>query len=103
MDRYNGYRGRSGARGVLRFVIGMVLILVLLTGILLMFGQRYLYYTKDGVRLDLPFLKQEEQPGPDISQVVVEVVRPEPEEPQPDASQPGEQSPEPELPVQGQD
>lgn len=78
---YNGYRGRSGTQTVLGVIVGVLAVLVLLVLLLLLFGQRYIYYTADGVRLDLPFLPHQSAQSPDVSQVVVEILPPVPKEP----------------------
>lgn len=71
---YNTYRGRMTAADRLRIAVGILLALVLLAGAGLLFGQRYIVYTQDGLRLELPFLQQEEQPDPDDGMQNVTVV-----------------------------
>ena len=88
---YNGYRGRSGAQNVLSVVVGVLAVLVVLVLLLLLFGQRYIYYTADGVRLDLPFLPNQSVQPPDVSQVVVEILPPAPKGP--DVSEEGAADP----------
>lgn len=76
---YHTYRGRMSAADKLRIAAGILLLLLLLVTGGLLFGQRYIVYTQDGLRLDLPFLQQE-QPGreeevPPQVTVVVEPVQ----------------------------
>lgn len=70
---YSGYRGRRTLNDTLKLIVLILSVLVLLVFIGLMAGQRYLVFTDDGLRLDLPFSREEEQeplaPG-DISVVV---------------------------------
>lgn len=83
---YDTYRGRSTATDKLRVTAVILFVLVLLVGAGLLFGQEYIVYTDNGLRLDLPFLQQEEQKQPekDLENVTVVV---EPEQSEPDASQ----------------
>ncbi|MBQ3135148.1 MAG: hypothetical protein IJB75_04980 [Oscillospiraceae bacterium] len=101
--RYNGYRGRSGVQKVLLGLVSALAVLVVLVLLLLLFGQRYLYYTADGVRLDLPFLTHRPAPPPDVSQVVVEVLPPAPKPADPTeqeiAGEPNEEAALPDRPV----
>ena len=70
-DRYNSYRGRG------RFATGIkVLIVVLVLALLaalaaLFFLERYIVYSSDGVRLELPFFQKDEPPE-EPGRVVVE-------------------------------
>jgi hypothetical protein len=89
---YNGYRGRSGVQNVLSVVVGALAVLVVLVLLLLLFGQRYIYYTADGVRLDLPFQTEQSVQPPDVSHVVVEILPPAPKEPEPAESVSGDAS-----------
>ena len=77
---YDGYRGRSVTQTVLSVIVCILAVLVILSGALLLFGQRYLYYTADGVRLDVPFLTRQSEQAPDVDQVVVEILPPAPKE-----------------------
>lgn len=101
--RYNGYRGRTGTQKVLLGLVSVLAVLVVLMALVLLLGQRYIYYGADGVHLDLPFLKPDPAPAPDVGQVVVEILPPAPK--QPDVSQPtpgdvsGEVAEAPEEPV----
>lgn len=86
--RYNGYRGRTGTQKVLLGLVSVLAVLVVLMALVLLLGQRYIYYGADGVHLDLPFLKPDPAPTPDVGQVVVEILPPAPKEP--DVSAPAE-------------
>ena len=76
--RYSSYRGRATATDKLRITAIILFILVLLASAALMYGQRYIVYTDDGLRVDLPFLQREEaqKPEEDLGEVKV-VVEPE--------------------------
>lgn len=80
--RYGGYHGRDTARTVVRVVAALVVVLLLLAVAALIFGQRYITYTDDGVRLELPFFRREETPKPEssVDPEVVQLPRSEPEE-----------------------
>lgn len=82
--RYNGYRGRSTTQKVLMGLVSVLAALVVLMALVLLLGQRYIYYGADGVHLDLPFLQQDPAPAPDVGQVVVEILPP---APKPDLSE----------------
>lgn len=76
MSRRNkpGYRGRTWARGALKAGLCiLVLLLVLAVGALLA-GQRYIVYTDDGIRLELPFFSRESF-GPELGSVSVDVIQ----------------------------
>ena len=84
--RYGSYRGRSTATQRLRWVAGVLAVLVCLAGAGLLYGQKYIVYTDDGPRLDLPFLSREEETPPpldpqDLQVVVEQQEEPEQEEP----------------------
>lgn len=86
---YSGYRGRRTLTDILRLTAMVLGILVLLVGAGLLFGQRYIVYTDDGLRLDLPFGGEKAQKPLEPGDVSV-VVRPQegasvPEEPEPAA------------------
>lgn len=72
---YDGYRGRTRAQRVARIVAGVVLILLVLVVVGLILGQRYIVYTDDGIRLELPFLQEQEPPAPDVGDVSVQIVQ----------------------------
>lgn len=68
---YQEYRGRSGARSVLIFII--VLLAVLLAAglaFIIVMGE-YIEYTDTGVEIDWPWLKGEPSPPPMVSDPVV--------------------------------
>jgi len=97
-DEYNSYRGRTTASDVLKVIIVILVILVVLVVGLLLFVQRYLVYSDEGARLELPpflsFLQpeREEVPEePDLSDVTFVEREPEPEpgpEPEPEQEPP---------------
>lgn len=93
--RYSGYRGRATTTDKLRVVAVALLVLVLLALAALLIGQRYIVYTDDGIRLELPFLNREEpkQNYEDLEQfeVVVEPTEPERPEEKPAVSEPEEE------------
>ena len=65
--RYSGYRGRPGARDVLKIAAVLLALLVLLSAAGLMLAQRYIVYTDDGIRLELPFFQREQGGAGDVS------------------------------------
>lgn len=65
--RYSGYHGRTTVQDVLRLVAALLAVLLVLAAVALMFGQRYIVYTDDGVRLELPFFRREEASLTDAS------------------------------------
>lgn len=71
---YNGYRGRSAAQDVLKVILGLLVAVLVLALVGLMIGQRYIIYTDNGVRLELPFFQREEAPPADTS-VPVDIVQ----------------------------
>lgn len=90
--RYDGYHGRPGAWEILKAILCAVVVLLVLTVAGLIVGQRYLVYTDDGVRLELPFFQREQTP-PNTSAPVDIVQLPGKSEPKPESSQ---EDPEPE-------
>ena len=74
-NEYNGYRGRRTVSDNLRLAALGLAALVILVVAGLMFGQRYLVYSDDGLRLELPFGKEEEQKPLDPGDISV-VIRP---------------------------
>lgn len=59
MARYvpNTYKNHRAARTVAKLLIGLVIVVVVFT-IALFFGlRRYIVYTADGLRLDIPWLE----------------------------------------------
>jgi len=81
--RYNGYHGGATARDVLKLVAALLTVLLVLAGFALMIGQRYIVYTDDGVRLELPFFQREATSAsaskPTIDPEVIQLPKPEPE------------------------
>lgn len=80
--RYEGYRGRSTTTDKLKVVAGVLLVLVLLAVGGLFWGQKYIVYTDDGLRVELPFLHREEEQAPEEPIPNVEVVVEQPDPPQ---------------------
>ena len=81
-QRYGGYHGRTTVRDVFKVIVALAVILLMLAVAVLVFGQRYITYTDDGVRLELPFFRREEASS-SVSAVdpqVVQLPRPEPEQ-----------------------
>lgn len=74
--RYSGYRGRPGVRDVLKIAAVLVALVALLAAAGLMIAQRYIVYTDDGVRLELPFFHREQRGGADVSVSVDVIQRP---------------------------
>ena len=67
---YGGYRGRRTFHDILKWVAAILAVLVVILAGVLVFGQRYLVFRDQGVRLELPFLHQKvgQQSGPgDVS------------------------------------
>ena len=58
-----GYRGRRTVTDILRIIAILLAIAVVLLGAGLFFGQRYIIYTDEGMKLDIPFFRQEEKPS----------------------------------------
>lgn len=80
-QRYSGYHGRTTVRDVFKVIVALAVILLMLAAAALVFGQRYIIYTDDGVRLELPFFRREaaSASAPDIDPEVVQLPRSEPE------------------------
>lgn len=80
---YGSYRGKSGFRTFLKIVaVALALVLALLVAAFF-FLQRYIVYSADGVRLELPFFTRADEPPPPSQPIVVEtpapiIVTPEP-------------------------
>ena len=79
---YGSYRGRSTWKRVVKFILIFVLVLALLCAVAGAYLQQFLIISDDGVRLELPFAKQEEpSPTPALpapSSNIPVVVTPEP-------------------------
>lgn len=82
--RYSGYRGRPRLKDALRLVLTLLILLLILLSAGLMFGQRYIVYTDDGIRLELPFFRRDPTPASDRSVPVDVVQLPQPPKPLPD-------------------
>ncbi len=89
---YGGYHGRNRQSTFLKVLIGVLLALLLLAVAALFVLDRYVVYSADGVRLDLPFFREKEEAEPPVSPPVL-VATPAPSAPEPTA--------EPEQPFQG--
>ena len=90
---YHSYRGRKSASFWLKWIALVLAILVVLAVAFLLWGQKYISYTDDGLRVDLPFF-QSEPKQPDVSDL--DVIDQEPgsdSSDQGDTSQPQEQEP----------
>ena len=57
---YGGYRGRRTFHDILKWVAAILAVLVVILAGVLVFGQRYLVFRDQGVRLELPFLHQKD-------------------------------------------
>lgn len=62
-QNFSNYQGRTTAREMLRILIILLAVLLFLAVAALLFGQRYIVYTDEGIRLDIPFFRQEESPS----------------------------------------
>lgn len=92
--RSSGYRGRPWLKDALRLILTLLILLLTLLAAGLMIGQRYIVYTDDGIRLELPFFRREPTPASDLS-VSVDVVQlpqqPKPlPDPQPESAPPAD-------------
>lgn len=54
------YRGRRTVHDVLKTIAAVLAVLVLLVLLGLFFGQEYIFYSEDGLRVELPFFSQDE-------------------------------------------
>ena len=91
-----GYRGRRTVTDILRLIAIVLAIAVILVGASLFFGQRYIVYTDEGLKLDVPFFQREEKPTQDPgSMSILEV--PAGSVDQPQQTPPAEEDPEPEI------
>lgn len=80
---YRAYRGRSSGRYALKIAAVLVIVLAVLAAAAAVYMQQYLVVTPDGVRLELPFSRQEEpdsgtEESPAVSDLPLVVVTPEP-------------------------
>ena len=71
---YNGYRGRPGVWEILKITAVLLAVLGVLAVAILMYAQRYIIYTDDGVRLELPFFHREQTEAGNVS-VPVDVIQ----------------------------
>lgn len=99
---YSGYRGRRTWNERFKLMAGVLAALVLLVVVGLIIGQKYIVFTDNGLRLELPF-SREEQPASQSPGDVSVVLRP--SDGQEGADAPGEEEQEPamlavELPVE---
>lgn len=70
---YGGYRGRRTFHDMLKWVAAVLAALVVILVGVLVFGQRYLVFRDQGVRLELPFFHQKDDQKPDPGDVSLEV------------------------------
>lgn len=68
---YQSYRGRKTVTDWLKRIAMVLAVLVVLALAVLLLGQNYIQYTDDGLRVDLPFLQQQQQEGQDLAGVDV--------------------------------
>lgn len=94
-NKYSSYRGRSPWRSFFKGLAVFVIVLAVLAGAAAVYVQQYLVVSADGVHLELPFLRQDEDPVGTPSSVIsdqpVLVIDPSPEpepEPEPTPSAP---------------
>jgi len=71
MERYNPYRGkrRQGSR-VLKVIVVVLAVVLAACLIFTVTLGRYVQYTDDGVRLDLPWGREEPGPGPSLEMII---------------------------------
>ena len=74
--QYNGYRGRSTANEKLRIVAVILAVLVVLALAALLMSQRYIVYSDAGLRLNAPFLQEDQSSGKDLTDEITVVVEP---------------------------
>ena len=77
-DRYSGYRGRLSATDWLRRIAAVLAVLVVLVGGGLIAGQKFIVYTDGGLRVDLPF-DREDASEEELGEITVVVEQPQPE------------------------
>lgn len=70
---YGGYRGRRTFHDMLKWVAAVLAALVVILVGVLVFGQRYLVFRDQGVRLELPSFHQKDDQKPDPGDVSLEV------------------------------
>lgn len=71
--RNPGYRGRTWARSALYTGLCLLVLLLVLAAGALLVGQRYIVYSDDGIRLELPSFSRESS-HPELGSVSVDVV-----------------------------
>ena len=76
-DGYDAYHGRNRFGTFLKVLIIVLLILLVAAVAALFFLEPYIVYSSDGVRLNLPFFQEKEDPAPDTSAPAVVVSTPE--------------------------
>ena len=72
---YTGYQGRRPGGGALKLLLALLVTVLLLVAVALLVGQRYIVYTDEGVRLELPFARQEQTPPEESASHPVDIVR----------------------------
>ncbi|WP_130870682.1 putative glycoside hydrolase [Intestinimonas massiliensis (ex Afouda et al. 2020)] len=86
-DGYDAYHGRNRFGTFLKVLIIVLIILLAAAVAALLFLEPYIVYSSDGVRLELPFFQEKEDPEPDTSAPAVVVSTPaatQTPEPEPD-------------------
>ena len=64
MKSYSTYRGQSPWKRALKILVVVLLLLAALAVAAYLYLQQYLVYSDDGIRLELPFLREEPEPTP---------------------------------------
>ena len=77
-NSYDSYHGRNRFATFLKILIAILLVLLVVVLAALFFLEPYIVYSADGVRLELPFFQEKEDPEPEVSAppVVVSTVQP---------------------------
>lgn len=86
-DSYDAYHGRNRFATFLKILIVVLILLLAVAVAALFFLEPYIVYSSDGVRLDLPFFQEKEDPDPVTSAPAVVVGTPnaiQTSEPEPD-------------------
>ncbi len=86
--RYSGYHGRTTAWDVLKLVAALLAVLLVLAVVALSVGQRYIVYTDEGVRLEIPFFRRE-VPAEEDGSISLDIIQ----KPAVSISEPEEQPP----------
>ncbi|WP_297210277.1 putative glycoside hydrolase [uncultured Flavonifractor sp.] len=76
-DSYDAYHGRNRFGTFLKVLIVVLILLLAAALAALLFLEPYVVYSSDGVRLELPFFQNREEPEPDSSAPAVVLTTPE--------------------------